>query len=100
MDWVLCLFSIKKHNPGWSVSFIFPHTGVSQHKCFKCYNHIFISYSIKIVFSSYFFIIIMDHVIGLKFKDHSSLNKRQQDCEKYSIKKEKQRLSLLSPPSL
>ena len=35
----------------------------------------------------------MDHVIGLKFKDHSSLDKRQQDCEKYSIKKKKQRLS-------
>lgn len=52
----------------------FSHVGVSQHKCFKCYNHIFISYSIKTVFSL-FFVIITDHVIGLKFKDHSSLNK-------------------------
>lgn len=61
----------------------FSHTGVSQHKLFKCYS--FISYSIEIVFFFHviFLIFMVDHVIGLKFKDHSSLNKGQQDCEKY-----------------
>lgn len=54
----------------------------------------------KIVYSFFFFIIIMGRVMSLKIKDQMSLNKRQQDCEKYSIKKEKQRLSLSSPPSL
>lgn len=51
----------------------FSHTGVCQHKCFKCF--LCHSSSIKTV-NLRFLIIIMDHVIALK--DHSSLNKRHQ----------------------
>lgn len=55
-----------------------------------------ISYPLRSLF--FFFIIVLDQVIGLKFKDHSSLHKDSK-TEKYPIKKKnKASLPLLHIP--